>query len=126
MRREIAPPQRHVEGDMLAAREARDRHSERALDHKRQQGDRRGCFIVCDDDAWLQLETLADVALPGREKIIALVRRRNTFRALKALPDRCCRLKIVEYLDAHHARRLRLWRNPLDPAIDGGCRCQGG
>ncbi len=73
---EVALPQRHVEGDVLAAEIARDPHAVLLPGAERQQQQWLIFGIVGGDDEGPEAFLFADMGLPGELEIEALIRRR--------------------------------------------------
>ena len=80
---------------MLAAHEAGDANTAPGSDRERQQDQRPAIGIMGDDDEGLGVLASADLALPGREQIEALVWRGQLPR-LKLAPDRLGFREIAE------------------------------
>ena len=97
----IAVPQRHVEGGMLAAHEAGGTKAELAAERERQQHERPALGIVRDDDKGRQALARSDLALPGTEKIEALIRGGKF--PFEAAPDRLGLAEVMDDIDAGDA-----------------------
>ena len=104
-RREIAPQQRHVEGDVLAAHEAGDAHTVLLADCQWQQHERLPVRVAGNDDAGLQALARADVNLPLSEEIEPLIRRQHL--GFEAAPNRLGGVHVVKNIDMRNAGRFR-------------------
>ena len=113
-RRERAVHQRHVEGGVLAAHEARDPRPERVRQRQRQQQQRLLLGIASDDDEGRRLLAGADLVLPRGEQVEALVGRRDVVGCLENASGRFGRGEIRDDLDLCKSRQRRLRRPVFD------------
>src|SRR5450631_1003377 len=84
----VAVPERHVEGGVLAAHERQCANTVLAPERERYQQKRPALAIAGDGDAGLGVIADTDLALPGLEKIEALIGRRDVLLGFEAAPDR--------------------------------------
>src|SRR5215813_6967521 len=101
---------------MLASHERCDANEFAVLDCKRQQQERLPFSIIGDNDKRMQKLLLADIALPGCEKVKTLVRRESRRAGFQIAPDRLSLTKIVHYMESCDATRTR---RRFSRAVDG-------
>src|SRR5436190_12670695 len=115
---EIAIPQRHVEGRMLAAHETCDMDAVLAEGSEREQRERTPLGVVSDSDAGRRAFAGADLALPCGEEIEALIGRVGGVAAFQLAPDGFGLAQIRDDVDGRKAARLRPVARLRSPAIE--------
>ena len=120
---EFPVPQRHVEGGVLAAHEARGANAVLVAERERQQQQRPALGIMgCYDEGTMALAR-ADLPLPGTEEIETLIRRGKLCDVLETAPDGLGGVEIAKNIHAGDAagpgRCRRLPRSVVDRGSHG-------
>ena len=120
---EIAVPQRHVEGRMLAAHETGDADAIFTERGQRQQRQRTALGIAGDHEKGGRALAFTDLALPGGEEIETLIGRMSDVAAFELTPDGFGLAEFSDDVDGRNTARLRPVARLRRPAID--CRSHG-
>src|SRR6185437_8888158 len=117
---EFAVPQRHVEGGMLAAHEARCAHAVFVPQRQRQQQQRPAFAVAGDDNEGRKVFAHARLRLPGAEEIEPLIAGGEMPGAFERAPDRFGRTEVTDDIDAGDAPGFRPRRRFGRPAFGRG------